>query len=223
MWAAQQAENAKAAGLGELGAGYDTARTEYGKAGEDFVPLKDLFGKGAGLYADVLGVNGAEGSARGSAAFHTSPGYNFARDEALQAVLRNKSAVGELGSGGAMTALQDRASGLAQQDFGNWRTALGGYNPLYAGAVESGAGIKTKLGDLAYGYGRDRAGITTDSAKQVTEAGLAGLQAGQNASQNKWNFGMQLGNTLASLAMGSMGKGGMFGAGGAFAPGGKFA
>jgi hypothetical protein len=202
MWAAQNSANAAAAANGQLTAGYDTARTEYGKAGDEYLPLKDLFGRGAGLYADVLGVNGAEGSARGSTAFHTSPGYNFARDEALQAVLRNKSAVGELASGGAMTALQDRASGLAQQDFGNWRSALGGYNPLYSNAVSGAAGIKTKLGELAYGYGRDQAGITSDTNKQVNEYGLAGLKAGDAAAKNKLQFGMNLGSTLAKLAMG---------------------
>ena len=217
MWLAQNAQNTANQATSALTGGYNQARTDINAAKDEYLPLKDLFGRGANLYADVLGVNGAEGLARGQQAFQASPGYNFARDEALQAALRGASAGGSLASGGTLTALQNRASNLALSDFGNWRQALGGYNPLYSGAVDSSAGTGIKLADLGYGYGRDTAGILTDSGKQINDIAASGFQAGDKAAQNKLNFGMQLGSTLANIGLGSLGKGG------AFAPGGRFA
>src|SRR5215831_4531748 len=43
---------------------------------------------GSNLYADLTGANGPEGQARARAAFQTDPGYDFAREQALQATQR---------------------------------------------------------------------------------------------------------------------------------------
>ena len=75
---------------------------------------------GAGLYGDLTGANGPEGQARARAAFQTDPGYQFARDQALQATDRASGTGGMQYSGNVLSALEDRASGLAQQQYGQW-------------------------------------------------------------------------------------------------------
>lgn len=45
------------------------------------------------------------------------PGFEFTRDEALQAVERSAAARGGLASGNTFAALEDRAAGLASQNF----------------------------------------------------------------------------------------------------------
>ena len=222
MYGAQQLENAQRdlnsaemRSLAELGMGYDRAAAAY-------KPTIDLFGHGANLYADSLGLNGPEGIERARSAFAASPGYAFARDEALQAAERGASAGGQLASGNLLTALQDRASGLAAQDYNTWLTSLGSYNPLYANAT-------SRFGDIGMEYGKGRAGVITDSANQragltskIADIGMAGLQAGQKASENRYNFGMQLGKTIADIGMKAFGTSGPFAKGAAFGPGGRW-
>ncbi len=73
------------------------------------------------------------------------PGFEFIRDEALQAVERSAAARGGLASGNTFAALQDRAAGLASQNF---LTAF--LNPLQNLALgragETAAGRATSLG-----------------------------------------------------------------------------
>ena len=222
MYGAQQLQNAQGdvnnaetRSLAELGMGYDRAAAAYR-------PTIDLFGRGANLYADSLGLNGADGMARARSTFTASPGYSFARDEAMQAAERGASAAGQLSSGNLLTALQERAAGLAAQDYNNWLTALGGYNPLYANA-------SSRFGDIGMEYGKGRADLVTNAANQragltgkIADIGMAGLQAGQKASENRYNFSMQLGKTLADIGMKAFGTTGPFAKGAAFGPGGKW-
>lgn len=51
--------------------------------------------------------------------YRESPGYQFARDQALEAATNTQAAQGMGLSGATLKALQDRASGLAAQDYGN--------------------------------------------------------------------------------------------------------
>jgi hypothetical protein len=53
-------------------------------------------------------------------AFRASPGYAFARGEALDAVKTQANSLGRLVSGNTLAALEDRATGLADQEYGNW-------------------------------------------------------------------------------------------------------
>jgi hypothetical protein len=78
-------------------------------------------------------------------------------------------------------------------------------------------------------YGKGRADLVTNAANQraaltgkFADVGMAGLQAGQKASENRFNFGMQLGKTLADIGMKAFGTTGPFAKGAAFGPGGKW-
>lgn len=51
--------------------------------------------------------------------FKESPGYQFRRDEAIDAVESSAAAKGRLNSGATMKAINDRASDMASQEYGN--------------------------------------------------------------------------------------------------------
>ncbi len=53
--------------------------------------------------------------------FQTSPGYQFAVDQALGQVARQGASRGLLDSGAGLRALTDRAQGMANQEFNNWQ------------------------------------------------------------------------------------------------------
>ena len=76
---------------------YGMARGDLGAAGAAFAPLGELagkFGRGADLYADATGVNGAEGRARATDAFSAGPGYQYALDQGIDAINRRANAAG---------------------------------------------------------------------------------------------------------------------------------
>src|SRR6185312_9706220 len=81
--------------------GSNAASGYLGGVGDIWKNLADESGglSGLGLYGDALGVNGAEGNARATSAFQTSPGYDFALNQGLDALERRAGAQGRLSSG----------------------------------------------------------------------------------------------------------------------------
>ena len=70
---------------------------------------------------NALGQNGASGKADALARFRDyNPGYEYARNESLRGIDSAFNANGGRLSGGALMALQDRASNLADQNYNSW-------------------------------------------------------------------------------------------------------
>jgi hypothetical protein len=217
--AAEEAAQAKIQGLRQAqayaeplyGQGRDVLSQGYGQAQDVFQPVYNIGLGGAGAYADITGAAGAAGQDRARALFQTDPGYEFARKEALRAVERQSGTGGGQYSGNVLAALQDRASGLAQQQYGNYVQRLapflgyslggaGGLAGLYAG--EAGALEKNLLGQANLGYG--------------TQAGIGSAQAGgilgeAQAEQAALGQALGLGSKLLGFALG--GPAGGFGGG----------
>jgi hypothetical protein len=152
----------------------DTFETKYGGT---FDPSIATANTGAGLYADALGINGAEGNGRATGAFQAGPGYGFAMDQGLQGVTRAASAGGMLASGNTMNAAQKYGQGLANQEYGNW---LGRLAP-YVGEQRTGLENKAALGSL----------ISTGRMEN-NNAGIDRLQSNINGRQQ--NIGGFLGS-----------------------------
>lgn len=89
-----------------------------------YQPYADAGTKALGTYTDALGLNGDAGNAAATAAFHTSPGYDFAMDQGTTAALRGASAAGMLNSGNTLTALTKFGQGTADQEYGSWLDRL---------------------------------------------------------------------------------------------------
>lgn len=171
-------------GLSSLGQGYDTARTEYQGASDRYQPWTDAGTKALSTYQDSLGQNGAEGNANAVAQFQASPGYQYQVDQATDAVARKASALGALGSGNTQAAITDRASQLANQEYGGWQDRLNGLSNTGLQATNAQADLQKGLGDLGVSQGRDEANIYTTTGAQ--DAGIYSNFANLG-SQNTWN------------------------------------
>lgn len=170
-----------------------TAATSYGGYGDN----------AARMYSDALGLNGPEGIARATAAFQTSPGYDWTKDQAIQGAVRGANVGGGAFGGNTLDAVTRLASNLGNQEYGSWldRTLKQAqlYSPLQVDALKaygSGAGNAYLTG------GTGTANIRTGAAKS-----LADLYSGTGA--NAANLYTGTGKSLADLAYG----GGTTGAG----------
>lgn len=203
---------------------YNTAQGNitqgYGQAQNAWQPIYNVGQAGANYYADITGANGPEGQARAQATFQTDPGYQFAVSQALQATQRQQGAGGFQNSGNVNAALEDRASGLAQQQYGqyvqrlapflNYSLAGGaGLSNAYTGQGTALAGLNTQLANLGYGT---QAGIGSAEAAGTLGAAQARTQAAGNIA----NLGTKLlGYALAPAPGGlSAGIGSLFGGSG---------
>lgn len=128
--------------------------------------------------------------------YEQSPGYQYAMDQAMNQVQNRASATGMLDSGATLKSMQQTASGLAQQDYGNWWNRQ---NQLYT-QYQNG------LQGLAAG--------PTGSADAMT-AGANGAQANLQTSSNLGSlFGNQgTAGTGAIINTGAAQSGNMINAG----------
>jgi len=150
----------------------DALTQGYGQAQGIFQPGYNIGQGGAQAYADITGAAGQAGQDRARALFQTDPGYQFARDQALQATERQSGTGGFQGSGNVLAALEDRASGLAQQQYGNYVQRLAPFLPY--SALTAG-----QLGGAYTGQGTALAGNLVDQGKlgYGTQAGIGSAQA----------------------------------------------
>ena len=114
-------------------------------------------------------------------AYQQSPGYQYAMDEAMKQTQGAASARGMLESGAVLKDMQRTASGLAQQDYGNWWNRQ---NQLYGD-------YQNRLQGLAGG--------PTGSADAMT--------AGANMAQANLQTGSNLGSLFGN--QGTTGMGGI--------------
>jgi hypothetical protein len=157
-----------------------------------YAPLSSLgakYGRGSDLYMDALGINGPEGTARGQAAFTTSPGYNFMVDQATD---RAQRGIARFAPGGNEAAEIARlASGYAGSEFGNWLTRVGGFVPQELQATTGAAGGQAQgYGALAGLYGNDamnRSNVFGQVASGAANSNTAAANAEMAGSSNLWN------------------------------------
>lgn len=174
------------------------ARSDLTANGGAYAPLGELadrYGEGARLYADALGINGAEGAARARAAFQGGPGWEAQLDTSLDALNRRRNAAGSLFSGNADADAIKLGSDYADKGWQQWLAGLSPYNQLESGATSAAAsgnaGINSTLANLGVtdanmrsDLGKTRASLATNEGAALADianryyAGLAGLDTG---------------------------------------------
>ena len=140
------------------------------------------------MVGNALGLNGASGNAAATSAFQTSPGYDWTLNNALQGSERAAAASGMLASGNTLTALQDRASQVANQEYGSWLDRLMGVSTQGQQAAAGTADALTNLGGLYQRTADQRLGLNNSfttgligannqyaQGKEAQNAGLASL------------------------------------------------
>ena len=161
--------------------GIGTLQDYYGRASGALTAPLGTATSGSNLYADVTGANGPEGQARARALFQTDPGYQFARDEALQATQRQTGTGGFQGSGNVLTALQDRAAGLASQQYGNWVGRLQPYLGQETDLSKALAAVYGTAGGDITSQQNALANLLYGSSTGIANAGAAALTGAQSA------------------------------------------
>ena len=196
----KKAANAQKAGLragrdvayGELDKGISDYNRFADQAYGEFTPYADAGRKGTNTYTDALGLNGADAAAAARDTFTKSAGYDFARDEAMQAVERSASAGGYLGSGNLATALQDRAAGLASTESNAWLDRLNGLMGQGVNVAGQQANVRTGQGTAAYNTAGTKGQIGWN-----TETGQGAAEAEYQKSKDQ--TGMNIFNSVTGL------------------------
>lgn len=190
--AKKQAKAATQAGQLEFEAAQlsiDEQRRQFDKSLELTAPRREAENEALNALRGLLGLGG---EAPDFAAFERTPGFEFTRDEALQSVERNAAARGGLVSGNTLAALQDRAAGLAGQNF--LSTFLNPIKDLALGGAGEAAGNQAV--NLGINVGK-----TIESGASARASGLIGAadaRAGGLANLNKTVQGT-IENVLALL------------------------
>jgi hypothetical protein len=198
------------AAYGELDKGLGAYNQYAGQAQGYYQPYADTSLKANSSYADALGLNGADGNARTTAAFQAGPGYEFAMDQGLQQLERRASARGALGGGGLTADSIGYAQGLANQEYGNYLDRLQGLQTQGVGIAGNQAGIATGQGAAAYDTYGNRANIGWQA-----ETGKGQADAQYQMSKD------QTGANIFNAITGGLSLGGKLLGIGGYAPGGR--
>ena len=209
--AAKAIQTGQIQGKDQLDQGYDQAADLYGQAGGLFGNLANGYGAGSKLYADALGVNGADASKAARSAYSATPGYTFNMDQGLQALQRTRAVNGTLASGNADTDAMKFASGLASQDYNSWLQNLSGYDGKTLAATTGQAGTLGALGNLGYQTGAAKAGIDVNAGNAVAQGAYKVGEAEQKANENKLGALLGVANLAGSAFGGLAGNGNAIG------------
>lgn len=167
-------------------------------AGGMYAPLSQKYGQGTNLYLDSLGVNGAGGNDRATQAFQAGPGYQYQVDQALDQTRRAAARDGSLAGGNTLAALSDRAGNMANQEYGNWQTKLGGLiNPELAATTGQASAEAGKV-PVYQGTANSLVNLGTNTTNGINNQTTQAANAEMAGSGNLWNLGLQGLQALAS-------------------------
>lgn len=193
----------KAEGTATLNQGQTNSLASLDKAGGYYNPLAQKYGAGTNLYLDSLGVNGSGGNDRATQAFQAGPGYQYRVDQALDQTNRAAAATGGLQGGNTLAALSDRAGNMANQEYGNWQSQLGGLISPEFQAVGGQAGAEAGKVPVYQGTANSIANLGTNTTNGITNQNTQAANAEMQGSGNLWGLGLN----LAKLGLGSFGGG----------------
>lgn len=151
---------------------------QYMQTREDFAPWRNAGGAAVTRQADLMGLNGLDPQNNAFSQFREDPGYKYTVDQAIQGVDRSAAARGLLTSGATIKAIQDRASNLADQQYGNWFNRLASI----AGTGQTATGSTASAGANA----ANNAGNAAMAAGNARASGYSGVASSLNQGLNNW-------------------------------------
>lgn len=110
-------------------------------------PMTEAEKKAAQDAANGTGTGAMSGATGGRyGAYFASPGYNFLYDETMRSARAGGAARGSLYSGAMLKELQNRAAGVASQDYGSYMTRLSDASRIGQAAASGQAASSNALG-----------------------------------------------------------------------------
>lgn len=156
-------------------------------------PYMQAGGQANDLQAALSGALGPEAQKQAYANYQSSPGVQFAQQEAERALLRNASATGGLGGGNVLRDLTQLAAGTAMQGYNTQFQQLGEVANRGYGAATTGAGLQGQQAGVQAGLGQFAANIPLQTASQ--QAGMQ-FQGGRDIASAISNTTSALSNLI---------------------------
>lgn len=154
-----------------LDEGYGQSQGYYDQASGLFDPYLQQGGNAARMYADLLGLNGADARTSAQGTLTSDPLFQGQLASDSNAMLRNLNARGQ-GAGGLSAIAGQR---VLQQNYGNW---LDRYNQAGQQGFQA-AGAKGNVlaaqGDNAYGFAATRANNALGQANAMASTRNVGM------------------------------------------------
>lgn len=163
--------NAKAQADQQLQAGYDQAQPYYNQAYDLYTPYAQSGGQANQLYADTLGLNGADAQKTAESTYFNDPVQQQILNDKSNALLRQLNARGD--TYGARAALAGNR--VALQNFGDWQSKLQGFGQQGLAATGAQSAIRSGQGDLRYALGTTQAGNEINYGNARAQASNIGI------------------------------------------------
>jgi hypothetical protein len=199
--ASKNVANATATGLREgnqmLEWGGQSARKRLEAAGKLYRPMTGFGLEGVNAYRTAMGM-GEGGMEDAQEAFRATPGYEFARDQGLDAINRTAASRGMLAGGNNSVDLLKYSTGLADQTYGNYLNRL---NPLMSMYGQGIQGQGNALTGIANNYMAEAQGRARGLAG-IGEANAGGIMGAANAQGGMINQGLGLVGKLLGYGFG---------------------
>lgn len=150
-------------------------------------------------YMGALGLGGSQANLNAINSFQTSPGYQFAVNEALKGTQAKGAATGTTGSGAEQKALMKQAQGMANQEYSNWENQLRSLAGMGQTSAEAAAqremGAGTELAKQGQGYSTSLSDLFQNMGAANANAILAQMaMESKDAAANKSLFGGLIGS-----------------------------
>ena len=178
----------------------------YGEASQFGAPYREAGQQGLESYLGTLGIGSPEQQQTAVSRFRSSPGYQFALQQGLQATRRADAARGLTGSGAEQRELQRVGQGLASQEFGKYQQRLSSLAGI--GEQEAARGSQAALGTgrslatLGAQYASPIAGLYGTMGQAEAESRMAAAKERQTEeAQQSSGLGSLIGGGLGALAM----------------------
>lgn len=135
--------------------GYQQVQNAAMQSAENYQPFLDTGAKANQTLEDLYGLNGQDAAAAATQNWQNTPGYQFARDQGIQALDASAASRGMLRSGNQMQAVQDYGTGLANQYYNDYLRQLANARAAGQDAAQ-GVGQGTMTAADAFAKGKDR-------------------------------------------------------------------
>jgi hypothetical protein len=187
--------------LGYLQSGADKAEGYYSQALEPWQNLSNSGQQGIDLYGQLVGLGDPSQMQERLASI---PGYQFARDQGIDALNRNANSRGMLASGNQSQDVMRFSQGLADQNyfgylnslqpyFGLGQNAAGGLSQVYGQLGQNANQLGVNQSNINYGAGRDLSNLAQGY-------GLNRANVAQGAANNLSNIYQNQGSQMSGLS-----------------------
>lgn len=185
-----------------------------------YQPLYERGSEGVDYYGQLVGLGGGD-PAQMQQTLENIPGYQFSRDQGIDAINRTANSRGMLSSGNNTQDLMRFSQGLADQNYFSYLDALQPYFGMSQGAAQGMNNVASNMANVYTGTAGNIADVQSGIGRvgYDTQARIGGsaaqsiqdqYQAEQAANQNMWNAILGTAAGISSAAGQAGGFGNLF-------------